>query len=151
MPVARLEDHRIRAGIQTVANVTSTYAVKNIALVADQAPFETPWIIASRSSIPLRRARYSDSADSGVIADGYWIFEWVISYMTFGMVSYWNTTFYPSSVEYADVTVMTYDQNNTAVFLTCKGRRLNFPRDGANWPGGYRDVRMQFEEGNVIT
>lgn len=150
MPVPRLEVHRIRLGTHAVGSVTSTYEVREIALQSDQDPYATPWLVRGRDSNPVIRARSSDVADLTKVEDGFYQFTWSFSYFTFGMVAYWNGTLLGGAVSPA-VTVMTYDQNNVAVYLTCTASALRFPRDGESHPGGWKNVRMEFVGGTIIT
>ena len=153
MPTARLEGHRIRLGTHTVAALTSSYALSNetaFPLQTDQDPFATPWIVRGRETLPPARARSVEALDNTTIEDGFWLFQWSFSYFTFDMLKYWNGTLLGGAAS-AAVTVMTYDQNDEAVYLTCKTSKIAIPRDAAYHPGGWRDVTVKFREGTVIT
>ena len=150
---ARLEGHRIRLGTYAVAALTSSYALSNetaFPIQTDQDAFMTPWIVASRNTLPPQRARAVQAADGTWIEDGYYQFQWAFSYFTFGMLKYWNGTLLGGAVS-AAVTAMTYDQDNEAIYLTCRTSKLIIPRDAVYHAGGWRDVVAKFDTGTVIT
>lgn len=144
---ARQTGQRIRSGLQVVANVTSAYAVKSLAVQSDQDD-SLPWILAGKLCTWPKPARVVQYMDQSQDADGYYLFQWGFSYMTFGMYSFWRASFLPSGVWSAAVTVMTYDDTDTAVYLQCS---INRPTTLTNEVGGYRDVIFTFSQGVIIT
>ena len=136
MPNARATGHRIRSGTHTSANITSGYAVTSLATQSDMTS-GVEWYAPMRdgTSIP-RRARIVTAADGTQVADGFYVFEWRFSYFTFGMLSHWFTSFLPSSAESALVSVMAYDDTDTAIYLNCTLLRSHFPGDGRAVTGG---------------
>lgn len=150
MPTARLEGQRFRLGVWAVSDLTSTYEVRLFTEQSDQDPYATPWLIRGRESQPPIRARITKALDGTVIKDGFWQFQWAVSYWTFDMVYHWNTTKLGGAAS-PDCTVMTYDKHDNPMFLVCKTAELEFPRDGAYAVGGYRDIIIPFTEGVQIT
>lgn len=152
MPTMRLIGHRIRAGTQTVANITSTYEVTALPVQADMDTLPlVEWLPPTAQSTPPTRARIETAADGTRLADGFYQFEWRFSYFTFNMLSHWLTTFLPSGVESAAVSVMTYDNTNTAVYLNCTLERPALPGDAQPAPGGWADIVFRFTGGTIIT
>jgi hypothetical protein len=160
MPTPRATGHRIRAGTQTVGNITSTYAVSALPTQTDQGVVE--WVIDGSSTTYPEYARVVINLDGSASADGPVSFQWNMTYMTEDMMSHWLTTFLPSGVYSAAVSVMTYDPVGTAVYLNCKLYRPNFSEAGGNQFdgrmssaqyafGGYRNVIWRFGEGTIIT
>jgi len=150
MPNARNTGQRIRTGLQTAASMTSTYEVEALPVQSDQTDAEW-WTIASDGTTVPRPARLITNADLSVSADGFLEFEWRMSYMTFGMVDYWLTTFLPSSAQDADVTVMTYNERDVAMYVQCRMRKPVFPSaDAQIAPGGY-SVIWRFRKGVEVT
>lgn len=148
--VARSVGHRIRSGTHTVANLTSTYEVSALPVQSDQSPIL--WQVAGEGSTVPTPARVVTQADLSRAADGFYSFQWRFSFMTFGMVSYWLTTYLASGVRSADVTVMTYDATNTAVYLQCLINRPEFPSSEAQIsPTGWSNVIWRFTRGVIIT
>jgi len=151
MPNARNTGHRIRSGLQTAAAMTSTYEVESLPVQSDQ-PDADAWTIAGDGTTPPRPARVIVNADLSVSADGFLEFEWRMSYMSFGMLDYWLTTFLPSGVQDADVTVMTYNERDVAMYVQCKMRKPVFPSaDAQVVPGGWGNVIWRFKKGVEVT
>lgn len=144
MPVARLTGHRLRSGLHTAANVTTAYAVEDIALQADMS-HATPWTVDAAGTTPPKKARIVINADLSRSGDGFATWKWRMSYMTHGAISYWLTTFLPGGVESADVTAMTYDETDTAVFYQALIWKPVFPSENAQYaPSGYGNVIWEF-------
>ena len=151
MPTMRLIGHRIRAGTHTVVNITSTYEVTALPVQGDMDTYPIEWLPPDDSSTPPVRARIETAADGTRLSDGFYEFQWRFSYMTFGMLTHWLNTFLPSGAESAAVSVMTYDNTNTAVYLNCTLIRPTLPGDAAPAPGGWRDITFRFTGGTIIT
>lgn len=151
MATARLTGHRIRAGTQIVANVTTAYAITAFPAQTDMVNGEQ-WLapVAQGTTIP-KRARISRLADGTARADGFYTWQWKFSYWTHDMLSYFLTTYLGSGVESALCTVMAYDNTDTAVYLTATVYRPQLPGDGDAVVGGWRDVIIRFSGGAIIT
>lgn len=149
--VARKTGQRLRSGIQTVGAVDSSYAIESLAVQSDQFDIILWSINASKSQV-LSYARQSSNGDGSKSDDGFANWAWAIDFMTFGMVSYWNTRFGLTTARSANVTAMTYDENDTAVFLTAKIYKPVFGGSDAPYAiGGYGPVIWRFGVGIVIT
>lgn len=150
MPTVQARDYRIRDGIRAVGDMTDTYKIESIVAQTDQGA--VPWLAPDiYQSTPPRQSKVVQTLDMSQTASGFYTFEWVFSYWTNDMLGYWHTTFLPSSVESANVTVKAYDDTDTAIHLTAV---LLKPRAGDHmtqaW-AGWRNVRMRFAKGVVIT
>lgn len=154
MPTARLVDHRIRAGTYGVSDITSGYAVTALAVQTDMHPAGLTWVDwlpPTKASMPPRRLRFSENADGSISADGPYVFEWRFSYWTMDMLTLWRTTFLPSGVESAAVSVMTYTEEDIAVYLNCTLKNSHFPGDGEAEAGGWKNLIWRFSQGTIIT
>ena len=149
MANARLIGHRIRSGhFASASSITSTYEITAIATQTDQRG-DTPWTApAAEGTTPPRPAEFITALDESVVANGYYAWQWVFSYMTFDMYQYWMTTFCDTNAWYGDVTVMTYSEFDVAIYLKAKMKR---PQNLAIAMGGYRDITFLFTHGEVIT
>jgi hypothetical protein len=152
MPVARSEGHRWRKGIWTVSDLTSAYALTAFPLQSDQG--SVPWTapVADILSVP-EFGLISQVLSGEDSPQGFYRFTWSFDFWTFGMMSYVRTTFFDPFKRSASATVMTYDDTNTAVFLTCIAHRPKFNGSDklAALAGGYENVTLQFDFGQVIT
>lgn len=146
MPTARLTAQRIRSGTQAVVDVTTAYAVTARTVQSDQDII--PWALAASLTTAPRRARASVMADESAYEDGTYRFQWGVSIMTHLMYKVWCDDFLPSGAARANVTVMTYDEYDVAVYLQCKIIR---PTSLNRVIGGYRDVIWEFAGGVIIT
>jgi hypothetical protein len=150
MPVARLEGHRLRAGTHAASALTSTYNVEDFPVQSDQND-ACPWTIDGAGTTPPKPARIVTNGDLSRSPDGEYTWQWRMSYMTNGMLSYWLATFLPGGVESANVTVMTYDKTDTAMFLTAKLWLSDFPGPDAQYAnGGWGNVIWRFVAGVQI-
>lgn len=149
-------DFRARAGLQTVGNVTTIYRVTALTVQLDQRVggistegIKTFWQNPAfpPSTFP-RPARVIQRRNLSRVPDGDYQWRWVFSRWTYGMWDYWLDTYLATSAESADVTVATYLDNNTQVFLQATMLRPTF---GSIIPGGYTDVAVDFEGGVIIT
>jgi hypothetical protein len=152
MPVARKTGWRIKSGINAVAAVTSSYAVEAIALQSDQ-DFSTPWTINGLASDPPTLSRVDVYLDQSKQGDGGVKLKWHMDYMTHGMFGYWLSTYLPgvtyvSKLQSAPVTIMTYDQTDTAVFIQ---ENLYLPETLTPAVGGWKDIDWIFDGGYKIT
>jgi hypothetical protein len=150
MPVARLEGQRIRSGTYAAANLTSTYNVVDLALQSDQND-ACPWTIDSAGTTPPKPARIVTNGDLSRSADGFYSWQWRMSYMTNLMVSYWLSTFLPGSAQSASVTVLTYDETDTATYWNASLWKPEFPSSDAQYAiGGWGNVIWRFTRGVQI-
>jgi hypothetical protein len=117
MPTPRLTGHRLRSGTHASGSITSTYNVTSFPIQTDQGVVD--WVIDGRQTTSPEYARIVVTADGTARADGFQTFQWHITYMTHDMMNYWNTQFLGSSVKSAAVSVLTYDAEDTAVYLNC--------------------------------
>lgn len=149
MPNGRNSGQRIRSGLYAAGALTSTYEVSRLAVQSDQ-PLSIPWGIDSFASRPPIPARITTNADLSRTPDGFYEFDWVTSYHTFGMFGYWVASFLPADVESADVTVMTYDEEDAAMYLQALIHRPH-PGDGMTAvKGGWGDIHWRFTRGVAI-
>lgn len=149
--MARLTGHRIRSGLQVVGSVTSSYAIENFAKQSDQFDVAA-WTIAGEGTTPPQPARVSNNADGSKSDDGFYSWVWRMSYMSFGMMSYFLTQTGLTSARTADVTVMTYNELDVAVYLQCKITRPLMPGPDAQYAiAGYQNVLWRFSNGVIIT
>lgn len=149
MPNERKTGQRIREGLHDATDVDASYEVIQLPTQADQDDPDW-WVIDGWRSTPAKRARRSKLADGSATRDGFYSFQWVISYKTFDMLAYWNGRFLPDGAEAAPVTVMTYDENDDPIFLQCMINRPDLPGDGDPTFGGWMNVRYVFDFGEVI-
>lgn len=150
MPTARSTGQRIRAGTWTVADLTSTYAITNLPVQGDQ-DFSTPWILTAALCGTPTPARITTNADLSRSADGFTASRWGFRYLTFDMFEYWDTTFLPGGAWSAPVTIMDYDDTNTAVFYTATLWRPTAPSDKAQYiTGGWGNVIYEWTRGVQI-
>jgi hypothetical protein len=150
MPNERKIGQRIREGLYDVSDMTDTYEVIQLEVQEDQDDSDW-WVLDGWRSTPPKPARRTKMADGSVKRDGFYSFDWVITYMSFGMLAYWLDRFLPNGADAASVTVMTYDENDEAVFLQCIINRPELPGDGEPTMGGWMNVRWRFDTGVVIT
>jgi len=150
MPNERKTDQRIRPGLHPVSDVTSSFAVSGFAVQSDQDDADW-WVLDGWRSTPPRPARRVKLTDGSAAKDGFYSFDWVISYMTFGMLAYWLDLLLPDGVEAAEVTAMTYDENDVAVYLQAIINKPSLPGDGEPTFGGWKNVRWAFDSGVIIT
>lgn len=151
MATARLTGHRIRSGTQTVGNVTSTYAVTAFPIQTDMTHGELWYAPDAQGTTIPKRARRSLMADGSARRDGFYEWQWRFRYWTHDMLAYFLTNYLSSGAQSALVTVMTYDETDTAVYLTCTVYRPELPGDGEAVPGGWKDVIIHFRGGEIIT
>lgn len=149
---SRGTDHRLRSGHQTVVNVDSTYAIALITVPSDEIADADFYVVNAEVSQPPQPARISQNADGSASDDGFYTFDLVIDYMTLSMVTNWNTRAGLTSVRSAPVTVMTYTELNSAVFLQCIMHKPKFPGPDAQWwRDGFTKVRWRCTNGVIIT
>mgnify|MGYP000193221880 CR=1 FL=1 len=150
-PTQRATAHRMRPGTHPAANVTSpTYDVAGFPEQADQDAEVQQWVFDTLKSTPPKR-RVVEYADGSAGEDGDWQFELVISYLSLLMLKYLLDTFLPGGAQSGLVTVMTYTDTDTAIFVQCALIRPNLPGDGEAVYGGWRDVVLRFKKGTVVT
>ena len=150
MPAARQEGHRLAPGTLTAASLTSTYNVVDLPVQSDMND-ACPWAVDATGTTPPTPARVVTNADESRSADGAYSWQWRMPYMTFGALAYWLTTYLPGGVESANVTVMTYTENDVAMYLTAKLWKPEFPSSDAQYAiGGWGNVIWRFKAGVQI-
>jgi hypothetical protein len=155
MPDLRLENHKLAAGIRTPSYMDSTaLRLLDFPLQADQDNGFIQWPAPSYNlgSTWPDYARYRADGNEIEDGDGPQILDWVFWYFTNDMLAYWKTTFPHGS----DVTLLTYDQQDTPIYLTAiiLHPRAPTPRDAGHmkWaPGGWSEIRWRFRQGRNIT
>ena len=153
MPNPRNTGHRIRAGTYAAAGVTSGYAIESFPVQTDQIVDNAtmvPWLAPMKITVPEYGQVYT-MVDGSRRPGGFLAFTWEFGYLTFGMVSYWISTVWPSGVYSAAVTVMTYDATDTAVFVQCQAYRPKIPDDVEWFYAGYQNFKIKFDFGVVTT
>lgn len=149
-------DFRARSGLQTVGATSTAYRLTALAVQLDQRVggvstegIKTHWQNPAYppSTFP-RPARIITRRNISRAPDGDYFWKWVFSRWTWGMWDYWMDTYLATSAESADITVATYNDANTQVFLQATVLR---PTYGGIIPGGYVDVTIEFEGGTIIT
>ncbi len=150
---SRGTDHRLRSGHQVVTDVDSSYAISAITVPSDEIADADFYVVNGEISQPPTPARISQNADGSESDDGFYTFDLVIDYMSFGMITNWNTRAGLTSVRSAPVTVMTYHgETNAAVFLQCIMHKPRFPGPDALYArDGYAKVRWRCTNGVIVT
>jgi len=151
MPTLRLIGHKISAGHVTVSAMGSVVTIMNLTRQTDMAAYNR-WLPpnASKSTIPAP-AQVATSLANTRTAEGFYTWSWVFDYMTHDMFGYWRTTFLPSGAWSANVTVLTYDDTDTAVYLQAVMARPVVGSGLTVSAGGYTDVTFNFTQGVIIT
>lgn len=155
MPTARAQGWKFASGTLSVASMAGQPLFTAWTVQSDQKTSTglnfIPWAIPLPTSKIPRYARYTTNADLSRSADGFFTMEVIFSYWTFGMVSYWNSQLLPSSVQSAAVTVLVYDETNTAAYYNMTLLRAVFPDDGTPVFGGFSNITHRFINGVVAT
>ena len=151
MPTLRLMGHKISAGHVTVSAMGSVGAIRDLARQTDMQAYVN-WLPpnAKKSTVPAPGRVVTTLANTRA-AEGFYSWQWVFDYLTHDMYSYWRTTFLPSGVWSANVTVLTYDDTDTAVHLQAVMARPVVGDGLGILPGGYGDVTFTFTQGVIIT
>lgn len=153
MPTLRSNTYRIKTGTVSVAtlNADSNALITNFAAQTDQGI--VPWIAPAARLTPSAPiyGQYSQTLDMAVHGDGFWTVTWVFSYFTNDMLGFWHTSFLGSGVLFKAVTIKTFDDTDTAFYLTCDLIRPVSGRDMAPQQAGWQDVTMRFVKGVQIT
>lgn len=137
----------MRAGTHTAAALTSTYNVVDFPIQADQS-HAIPWYIDSAGTTPPKHKRIVQNADESWSPDGTTEWAWRLGYMTNLMLSYWLTAFLPAGAQSAEITAMTYDATDAAVFYQALIKRPEFPGPDAQYAiGGWGNVIWRFMRG----
>jgi hypothetical protein len=155
MATLRLETLKLAAGIRTPSYMDSTaLRILEFPLQADQ---DDGWYSWEAPSYELGTtwpdyARYRADGNEMETGDGPLIWDWVFDFKTKGMLAYWKSTF----AHNGDVTVLAYDTNDAAIYLTAiiLHPRAPSPRDAGHmkWaPTGWSEVRWRFRQGRNIT
>lgn len=150
-PNQRATGHRMRPGTHPAANVTSpTYDVSEFPEQLDQDREVQQWVFDTLRSVPPHR-RVVVLGDNSASEDGFYEFEMVFSYLSNLMLKYLLDTFLPSGARSGLVTVMTYTDTDTAIFVQCTLLRPNLPGDGEAVFGGWQNVILKFTGGTVVS
>jgi hypothetical protein len=148
MTLTRHTDQRIKAGWTTQAVLTATYAVSAIPTQTDQDIDQMPWVLDARLHIPVKYQRLAATADQRLTEDGGLIGQWGFSFMSFAMVYYWKVTLLAGLVS-APVTIMDYDDQETAKYIQCYMQKAILPGDGEWTPGGWKNVIWRWVGGVI--
>lgn len=144
MPVARLEGWRVRAGTHAASALTSTYNVQDFPIQSDQND-ASPWDIDSLGTTPPKYDRIVTNGDKSRSPDGFANWQWRMSYMTNGMLSYWLATLLPGEAESAEITALTYTATDAATYWTALISKPEFPSADAQVAiGGWNNVIWRF-------
>lgn len=168
-PLARSTGHRLMPGTAVnAAAVTTSYVIQTTdgsgwsttyGIATDQKaggstrPVIIPWLapVASPDSVP-QLSQYTTNLDGSMRGDGFYSVTWTFAYWTFSMHLLVLQQFFSSGAAYsAAVSLMTYDQNNVAVYLTAT---CDQPRAGVHMEpevGGWKNVKLVFHDGAIIT
>lgn len=151
MPTLRLIGHKISAGHITVAAMGAVATIMNLTRQTDMAAYNL-WLPpnADKSTIPTP-AQVTTTLGNVRSAEGFYTWQWVFDYMTHDMYSYWRTTFLPSGIQSANVTVLAYDDTDAVVYLQAVMGRPSVGAGLTVAPGGYTDVTFTFTQGVIIT
>lgn len=147
----RLTGQRLRSGIWTVADLTSTYEIANLTVPNDGFSDAEYWCYSAQGSTPPQPARVSQNADLSMSDDGFYSWTSRMSYVTFDMLPVFLTAAGLTSVRSADVTVMEYTELNIAVFLTARIIKPLFPSADAVMVANGWSITWRFVRGVVIT
>lgn len=141
--------HKISAGTLTVAGMAGVTAITSFSLQSDQVGGFPPWT-APRVTLPSRHTQRAFTLSGKQVGLGYRSLEWSFDFWTFGMMDYWLDTFLASGGTriYSNlVTILSYDETNTAEYLTCT---LHFPEfEQVHY--GWKNINFKFTMGAVIT
>lgn len=146
--MVRNENHAIQAGHVTVGSFTSSHIIKNFPLQTNQTviPWTVPILSGDMYPTP---AEFQTALSGKVSVNGFYRFSWTFSLFSTEMYSYWLTTFLPSSVWSANVTVRTYTETDTAIYLQCL---LQKPQAVSPDKGSViENLKFNFVHGVIIT
>lgn len=154
MPNARGDAPRLRAGTVVVASITSTYAITNWTVQNDQkqgAVTIVEWL-APYQALPPEYDRIALALDGTARPDGFMhgIFG-PFSYWTFGMMDYFLDTYLSTTAYSALVSMMVYDITDTAIYLNSTIYRPIPGQDMEPAVGGWKNIRVRWGIGTVIT
>lgn len=155
MPVVLGSDFRARAGHHPSTDVGTAYRLRSLAVQLDQRVggeatggiktfWQNPAFPPSTFPSPARVIKRRDSSRA---PDGDYLWQWVFSRWTWGMLSHWETTFLPSGIESGPITVATYTERNAVMWLQAVTGR---PRVLQVINGGFINVAIEFEAGEEI-
>ncbi|MBZ0315080.1 MAG: hypothetical protein K8L91_01585 [Anaerolineae bacterium] len=150
MPILRLTDHRLAAGIRTVSYMTTNETrIRLFPLQTDQGTGAPAWAGPDYNlgMVSPRYMRYRSDANFNEIGEGRLFWDPVFGFWTNDMLAYVKTTF-PHN---GSVTVMAYDHQDTPVYFTAI---LLHPIEDEHmqWtPTGWMEVKLRFRRGVVIT
>lgn len=147
----RSTGQRLRSGIWTVSDLTSTYEIANLTVPSDGFSDTEYWCYAAQGSTPPQPARVSRNADGSQSDDGFYSWSSRLSYCSFDMLPIFLTAAGLTSSRSADVTVMEYNELNVAVFLTAKIIKPLFPSSDAVMIANGWSITWRFTNGVIIT
>lgn len=112
--------HRIITGHVSVATLLAAASiVKDFPLQSDQDA-GARWGV---NSIPPEPAKLKQVLSRKIVTDGYRTFSWEFTGMTYLMKKYWHDQFMASTAYSGNVTVLTYNEYDIAVYLQCVMQR----------------------------
>ncbi len=152
--IARKTGQRIRAGTLAAASVTSAYEVQVIPFTSDMDLLPL-WTIDAKKSHVLLPARLTINEDGTSNYDGPIVGLWSFGLMTFGMVSYWLSTFmsgivFTGGILSSPVTIMAYDELDNALFIQCTMTAPDFTKLETG-VGSFLDVPWTFTNGVIVS
>lgn len=155
---ARTEAQRIAQGSITVAALNAGSYLLSALTVSNDMKQDNQQIIAWLP--PLASSLYVPQIpQQGRVRllggklkqDGFYVAQWKFAYWTFGMVSTWRGFYSDVNVSQA-VTIKTYDNTDTAIYLQCYLDPLFLPGEsGEPAYGGWQNVVVNFVKGTIIT
>lgn len=140
--------HKLAAGTLDVAGMAAVDPIINWARVTGQIH---DWFAPAQQT-PPEPPVYIETLDGGIREHGYDRLEWRFSKWDFAQVEYLYDTFLASGVQTAPVTILTYDEVDTAVYLNCILHRPTITKGTLIDQGGFLyDVILRFRGGVIIT
>lgn len=150
MPEARKQNHKLAAGLLSVAAMVSEPTIRNFPEQADQPP--VAWAIDGQRSQPPTRPFKTTTADGVRREFGLYTGSLVFSYLTFGMLNYLNTTLLAFGNDLAvNATIQTYTEIDSLITIQCLIYKPIVEELSSPAPGGYKDVVYRYVNGVVVT
>jgi hypothetical protein len=107
---------RLRPGTYPSGDITSTYAIHNWPVQADQG------VLLWAANLPRlpEPQEFRTPLSFKKVPQGYLMFDVVFSGLTFGMYDYIMDTFYPTGAWWADVSGMAADERDAALYYNAR-------------------------------
>lgn len=155
MPVLRSQAQRIAPGWISKAALLagSSYLLANFSVNSDQTTDNQtliPWIGPINTSELPKRTVYDKMLSGIQRGQGFIEFNWKLSLFTFGMVGTFAALYTNTEISQA-VTVLNYDEQNTAHYFQCYIIPLSvWISSGTPVLGGFSGITIPFEGGVEI-